>query len=147
MVKVFRKSSEKVINLLNSVTRLENQPIIIATFSEVVTTKDMVEMFHRTDELIAEGENNIYRITDVRDATSNFVEMLGAIKEASTGQPGSTTDPRIHATLVGTTTWINFARNALKSPNFGGVQLAAFDSMDDALESIQIQLDAAAPAL
>lgn len=122
-----------------TVRRMENEPILIATFSGNVTAQDMVEMFRLSDALIEADEKQIYRITDVQTATSNFIEMLGAIKSASTGQPGSTTDPRIKAIFVGTSTWINFARNALKSPNFGGLQLAAFATIEDALESIKFQ--------
>ena len=125
-----------------SVIRLENQPILIGTLSGAVTVNDIVELFRVSAELMGDSDETIYRITDVRTATSNFIEMLGAIKAAQVGGPGSTTDPRIKATFVGTSTWVTFARNALKNPQFGGISLAAFPSMDDALTSIRIQIDA-----
>ena len=125
-----------------TVTRFEGESIILATFSGNVTASDMSEMFRLSAELIGEGEKKVHRITDARTATSNFVEMLTSIKEASTGQPGSTTDPRIQATFVGTSTWISFARNALMNPKFGGLKLAAFETIEDALSSIRIQISA-----
>ena len=123
-----------------SVIKVENEPILIATFSGEVTTQDMKNMFQQSADLMGDTEDAIYRITDARTATSNFMEMLGAIKEASTGQPGSTTDPRIHTTFVGTSTWITFARNALKSPKFGNLQMAAFPSMEEGLDYVRAQM-------
>ena len=103
-----------------TIKQLENKPIIIASFSGTVTLADVIQTFQESAEIMGDDEQIYYRITDVRIATSNFIEMLGVIKEASTGQRGSTTDPRIRTTFVGTTTWIAFFRNALKSPQFGG---------------------------
>jgi len=123
-----------------SVRKLEDEPILIATLTGDVTAKDMRAMFNLSADIMGDAEHTFYRITDVRTGTSNFVEMLTAVREASTGQPGSTTDPRIKTTFVGTSTWISFARNALKNPQFGGIQLAAFDNMDDALDSVHIQI-------
>lgn len=124
-----------------TINQLENKPIIIAAFEGVVTVDDVIQTFQESAEIMGDDQQSYHRITDVRNATSNFIEMLGVIKEASSGQPGSTTDPRIKTTFVGTTTWIAFFRNALKSPQFGGKSMAAFESMDDALASIQVQLD------
>ncbi len=123
------------------VNRVEDKPIIIATFSGTVTVADVIQTFQQSAEIMGDDEQSYHRITDVRTANSNFIEMLGVIKEASTGQPGSTTDPRIKTTFVGTTTWIAFFRNALQNPQFGGKSMAAFENMDDALASIHVQLD------
>ncbi|MEQ8675042.1 MAG: hypothetical protein RLP44_19880 [Aggregatilineales bacterium] len=123
-----------------SVKRLENQPILIATFTGNITADDMAGMFEESNTLIGENEDHIYRISDVSNATSNFVEMFGVIKIASKGQPGSTSDPRIQAFFVGTSTWITFARNTLRAPAFGGLQIAAFETMDAALDAINTQL-------
>jgi len=128
-----------------TINQVENKPIIIATFSGVVKVEDVVKTFQQSAEIMGDDEQIYHRITDVRAATSNFMEMLGVIKEASTGQPGSTTDTRIKTTFVGTTTWIAFFRNALQSPQFGGKNMAAFESMDEALASVQIQLDGVQP--
>lgn len=123
-----------------TVERLEDEPILIATFSGEVHVDDMVEMFKLSADLMGDDDTQFYRITDARDATSNFMEMFASIKEASTGQPGSTTDARIKASFVGTSTWISFARNALMNPKFGGLKLAAFETVDDALENIRMQI-------
>ena len=123
-----------------TVVKVENEPILIATFSGAVTADDMREMFSQSAAIMGDAQHTFYRITDAYNATSNFVEMLGAVQAASKGQAGSTTDPRIRTTFVGSSTWITFARNALQSPKFGGLNLAAFDSMEEALSSVHIQI-------
>lgn len=123
-----------------TVKRLENEPILVATFSGEITVQDIAGMYEESSALIGDSDQRIYRISDVRDATSNFVEMFGVIKIASTGQPGSTSDPRIQAYFVGTSTWITFARNTLRTPAFGGLQIAAFETIDSALEAIRTQI-------
>jgi hypothetical protein len=124
-----------------TVSRLENQPILIATFSGVITVQDMAGMYEDSNALIGENETRVYRVSDVRTATSNFAEMFGVIKLASKGQAGSTSDSRIQVYFVGTSTWINFARSTLKSPLYGGLQIAAFDTMEAALEAIHTQIE------
>jgi len=123
-----------------TVTRLNNEPIIIATLSGIVTATMVKEVFRLSTELMGDEDCTFHRITDVRNADSNFMEMMGVIKEAATRAPGSTTDPRIRTTFVGTTTWMTFFRNALQNPQFGGKSLAAFTDIDDALASVRFQL-------
>lgn len=124
-----------------SVIRLENEPILIATLSGVVTVEMVLEVFSQSAELMGDNQHIFHRITDVRTADSNFLEMLGVIKEAASTSAGSTMDPRIRTTFVGTTTWMNFFRNAMMKPQFGGKKMGAFDNMDDALTSVRIQIE------
>lgn len=124
-----------------TVTRLENEPILIATMSGIMDTEMAKEAFRQSADLMGDADHTFYRITDVREIDANFVEMLSVIKEASTGEPGSSTDPRIKTTFVGTTTWIAFFRNALQNPKFGGKQMAAFPTMEEALASVRYQIE------
>jgi len=100
-----------------TINQLENKRIIIAAFEGVVNVEDVTKTFQESAEIMGDDDQIYHRITDVRNATSNFVEMLGVIKEASSGQSGSTTDPRIKTTFVGTTTWISFSVMRLKVLN------------------------------
>lgn len=124
-----------------SIKKYENKPILIVTLSGSITASDISEVFQLSSNIMGDTNQTFYRITDVRTATSNFIEMLGAIQEASNGQPGSTTDPRIRANFVGTSTWISFTRNALQNPKFGGIDIAAFETVEEALDAIEIQMN------
>ena len=123
-----------------TVERLGDESILVATLTGEIVVDDVIEMYRMSAALIREDEDVVYRITDVRLATSDFARMFAIVRESSKGQPGDATDPRIKATVVGTNQWITFMRNAMNSPRFGNVQMAAFPSMDEALASIRIQM-------
>jgi len=124
-----------------SVERLENKPILIATVSDAVDVVAVREMFRQSAELIAEIDERVFRITDVSKADSNFAEVMGIIREASsTDMPGSTNDPRIQAVFVGNNQWVQMFRSAMALKQFGGKTLPMFLTIEDALEYIEIEL-------
>ncbi len=119
------------------VERLPDEPILIATLTGHITIADIQAVYSRTGELIGDDPGVFYRITDAREATSDFTDMLRAIQAASQGMPFATSDPRIVTTMVGTTGWIAFYRNALLTR---GVQVAGFTDLETALQSVRIRI-------
>src|SRR5450432_2958306 len=120
-----------------TVERLPNEPILIATLSGNITGKDFKELYHLSTALIGTEPGMFYRISDVREAVSTFPEMLMAIQVAAQELPSSMTDERIHVTLVGTSTWINFARGVFAKR---GITVTVFEEISTALESISWQI-------
>jgi hypothetical protein len=120
-----------------TVERLPNEPILIATLTGYVSIEDIREVYCRTARLIGDDPGVFYRITDAREATSEFTEMLKAIQVAAQGIPFATSGPRIVTTMVGTNEWITFYRNALLNR---GVNVAGFVDMETALESVRIRI-------
>ncbi len=127
--------------MLVDVYRLEDRPIIIAKFEGESTVEDGLELFRRSDELIGVDETRVYRITDAIDVSTNFGDMMRIIREASRGQPGSTTDPRIHAVFVGRHGWIKLYRDMVKLAQFGGVDMPAFTTVADALKYVELEIE------
>ncbi|RMG88752.1 MAG: hypothetical protein D6712_03035 [Chloroflexi bacterium] len=123
-----------------TIEKMDGMPVIVATFKGHVDVSMVKYVFNRTAELCEGIEGPIFRISDVSEATSSFVEMLGVIREAGQGGPGSTTDPRIRAVFVGSNQWTRLMRDALQQPQFGGVNMPAFTSMEDAMTYIRHQL-------
>lgn len=120
-----------------SVERLANEPIVIAKLSGKITKEDIVHMFEASIDLTTDVEGRIYRITNVLDAETNFMEMVSIIREAGSGVRGSTSDPNVRVVFVGRSHWIDFTRQALLQPQFGGVNLSLFTEMNDALDFVR----------
>ena len=116
------------------VERFTSEPIVIARLSGHITVEDMENVYADTLELFADDSApKIYRITDVRQADSNFGEIM-KILMAARNAPGSSTDPRIKVIFVGSNSWNKMAREALSRNQFGGVNIPIFAEMKDALD-------------
>ena len=120
-----------------TVERLEGEPILIATLTGYVDYEDIKNVYIFSNELINDEDKKIYRITDTRTADSSFSEMIKSIQRATQELPGSATDKRIQVVFVGTTSWIQFYRNALQKR---GIEIAAFLEMERALEAVRLMI-------
>ncbi len=123
-----------------TVEKLADLPVVIAVLEGQVNVPVIQEMYRRSAELCEGIEGPIFRITDVREVTTSFAEMLGVIREASKGTPGSTTDPRFHPVFVGNNQWVRLVRDAMSQPQFGGINMPLFTSREDAMLYIIDQL-------
>lgn len=120
-----------------TVIRLPDEPILIATLTGDATVDDIKEIYRQSNELMTEDDTHIFRITDVRQATITFPEMLKIIQNATQDMPSSTLDVRVSVTFVGESTWVRFARDAFSKKGFS---MAAFTDMEPALESVRINI-------
>jgi hypothetical protein len=93
------------------VEKMADEPILVATLEGHVTVQEMREMFIQSAALVEGMEAPIYRITDTRAANANFMDMLGTVREASAGTPGSSTDPRFKPIFLGTNEMVRMAGN------------------------------------
>jgi hypothetical protein len=121
------------------VERLANEPILIATLSGNIVVADFIELYHRSSHWIGQETGTFHRITDTREATSTFPEILKAIQVSAQEVPASSMDGQIQVTFVGTNTWINFARDVFAQR---GINMSAFPDMESALESVRIRIAA-----
>jgi anaerobic glycerol-3-phosphate dehydrogenase len=119
-----------------SVKRLPDEPILIASLSGTITVDDIKSMYRQSSALMTPADDHIYRITDVRQATSTFAEMLKAIQESTQEMPGSAADSHVSVTFVGESTWVKYARDAFSRQ---GISMATFTDMESALDSIRAQ--------
>lgn len=123
-----------------TVYRLPDSPIIVATFTGEINGDIIVEMFHRTANLIHEDEQRVYRISDFRQATTSALAILTILKAVIIGGPGSPRDERIHGVMLGDNHWVKVGQDTLKNPVFGGFNIPLFAKMGDAMEHIRVQI-------
>lgn len=118
--------------------RIPDEPILIATIKGEVNRKSTLKVYELTEPYLDRIEGTIYRITDVSEVTTSFADMLWVVHNASKAGAASSSDPRIRVTLVGTTAWTIFFRDVLERQS--NVQIAVFDSIDDALAAIRQEI-------
>lgn len=115
------------------VTRMPNQPIIYALFTGTVTEQDVLEVFQRSVEISVDIKGSVYRITETRDIDTTLAELMMILKQMSTGQPGSSADPRFKPVLVGTDEFIKLVSDATYQEQYGKLNLPLFENFEKAL--------------
>jgi hypothetical protein len=123
-------------NMPVTVERLDDQPIILATFTGEIDVEMVKTMFQRSAEIQTEIGTPVYRITDVRAIETSLMNLLSIVREASQDVPGSPLDPHITGMFVGTNKWVRLFQSALDEEEYGSISIPAFVSMEDALAHI-----------
>ncbi len=123
-----------------SLELLPDEPILIATGKGVLTVQNFAEMFEESAKLLQGVEKTTYRISDFREASSSFMDLIRMSQLASKGGAGTTTDPRIKAILVGTNQWVSLARTIFEQPQYSAMRLPTLETLDDALSYVRKQI-------
>lgn len=117
---------------------IEDQPIIIVELSGHVVPADLEAAYSATIDLIEQQDlQHVYRITDVRQANSDFGEMM-KILAAAKNLPGSSVDPRVHVVFVGSNIWAQLARDFLTRQSIGAGAMPIYLDIDEAFEYISV---------
>lgn len=119
---------------------LPDEPILIATGKGLLAVQDFADMFEESAKLLYGIEQTIYRISDFREASSSFMDLIRMSQLASKGGVGTTTDPRIKAILVGTNQWVSLARTIFEQPQYSAMRLPTLENLEDALVYARTQL-------
>ncbi len=122
-----------------TVAQLDDQPIIVATFTGFVDLPTVQAMFRRSAEFKAQLGTPLYRISDVTNVSTSLQELLQIVSEASQNIPGSSMDPEIKGMFVGTNKWVGLFQSTMNDVEFGNISIPAFTSHEDALNYIKRQ--------
>ena len=119
------------------VIKLEGEPIVIATLTDKVTAEDLVELYDQTLRFLDEETPYLYRISDVRHATSTFPEMSKISTEARE-KMGAVSDSRIHKlVIVGSNQWSEMYREAVQRWSYNQFDVPVFETVDEALAFVR----------
>lgn len=121
---------------------LPDEPIILTIAKGHLAAGDFAEMFAKSRKLLMGMPAPIYRISDFREASSSFTDLLRMAQIASKGEEGTTSDPRIKAVLVGTNQWVSLARTIIEQPQYSAMRFPTFETMEEALAYARSQLAA-----
>ena len=119
------------------VERLPDQPIIILHYEGFLDLEIVKSAFIQSAGLAAEIEGTVYRIADVSNADSNFVEIVKIIKASRANVQGNATDTKFQVIFVGQNQLIHLYADALKQ--LGAAPIPIFHTMEDAMQFINIE--------
>jgi hypothetical protein len=123
-----------------SVERLPDEPIIIARLDGLVDADTARQVFEETARLAEGMTGHLYRITDCTCIDADLPNTMGMLLEATKGKPASTSDPNVTVVLVGGHQLTAFYSQAMAQPQFGGVNVRVFPSVEEALVYIRFQI-------
>lgn len=119
------------------IIKLEDEPIVITTMTGKVTAEDLAGIYQVSMEYIDEDTPYLYRITDVRNATSSFPEMTKINVEARE-KIGAISDSRIRKIVaVGSNQWSEMYREAIQRWSHGRLEIPVFTTLEEALTYVR----------
>jgi hypothetical protein len=117
---------------------IPDEPIIIATFEGHIDLDTVRNMFIETAVIFSKFEGDVYRIADIREADTDFVDIVKMIKAIREGLPASSIDPRVHGIFVGQKQFARLYADFIRQ--MGGAPIPIFAMMEDALAYAHLQL-------
>jgi hypothetical protein len=132
--------------MLFTVEKLQDEPIVMVTFSPPVGTfSETAEtgraVITQVASLIAGIEEPVYRINDFSQVNIHFDQLCMLTNEECQGRAGSLSDPQVRGVIVGFSRTIKIFREVL-SLHCPFIDVLAFTSLDEALEHVRCQLAA-----
>lgn len=127
------------------VKRLENEPIVILTVTNPLG--EIVEETLAADNGVAEAsktvETKYIRVADITDLEMTFSQIAEWLGEQRQAHPGSINDPRIALNVIAGATELgkNVAEWS-KQEQYGSVEFAVFETLDEALAHAREQVKA-----
>ena len=117
------------------VKKLPNEPILIVTVEGQLDAGMVRDLYQEIGLLTKDMQPPIYRITDVRNMTITFMDLMGVIQEGTKDMPGTTADTRISHMFVGKDKFAKIARDVLQRINPDNHPM--LDTMEEALDYIR----------
>ncbi len=119
------------------VERLPGQPIIVLHYEGFLDLETVKSAFIQSAKLATEIEGTVYRIADVSNADSNFVEIVKIIKASRANVQGNATDTKFQVIFVGQNQLIHLYTDTLKQ--LGAAPIPIFHTMEDAMHFIELE--------
>jgi hypothetical protein len=116
------------------VEQLPGEPIIIASVNAGPGSDTASDLYKQIADLVDRWPGRMFVIYDVRKLkTSGWGHTLGVLVRATAKTPGSPSDPRIRAVLVGTSERAKESADTLQTDLWGKLNIKLFDDLDKAM--------------
>jgi hypothetical protein len=119
-----------------TVERIPDKPIIILHYEGFLDLETVKSAFIQSAALATQIEGTVYRIADVNNADSSFVEIVKIIKASRANVQGNATDNKFQVIFVGQNQLIHFYTDALKQ--LGAAPIPIFHTMEDAFHFVEL---------
>jgi hypothetical protein len=111
---------------------------MICSYIGMVGPAEHREIYQAAADILEQTGQHLYRLSNYTAVTSSFADVMAIAKEIGAGIPGSASDPRITAVIIGTHQWTTLAIEMVKRPQFGGIQVALFNTVQDGLMALRL---------
>lgn len=122
------------------VEKLPDLPVIILTYEGHMDVETVKSAFIQSAAIAATIDGIVYRISDVRKGEGSFADVVNIIKSIRESTLGSSADPKIKGVFVGGHQLARMYADFLKQEQFGSTAIPFFQTMEEALEYVQIEL-------
>ena len=119
------------------VERIPDKPIIILHYEGFLDLATVASAFAQSAAIAAQIDGITYRIADVRNADSNFVEIVNILKASRANVQGSAADTKYQVIFVGQNQLAHFYADALKQ--LGAAPMPFFHTPEDAMQFIELE--------
>ena len=116
---------------------LTSIPGVIAVYTGDISADDVEHMYEQSQQLLGDKTVKCYRINYIRQANANFNDFVDIARVVRRPGKFRTADTHIEDIFVGITEWSYNLRNVLR---YMGIQLPAFQSIDDAMSYVWLDI-------
>jgi len=120
-----------------TVERLPDQPIIVLHYEGFLDLETVKSAFVQSAAIATGIEGTVYRIADIRNADSNFVEVVNIVKASRANVQGNATNTKFQVIFVGQNQLAHLYADALK--HLGAAPIPVFHTMEDAMHYIELE--------
>ncbi len=122
------------------VEKLPDMPVIVLTYEGHMDVETVKSAFIQSVAIAASIDGTVYRISDVRKGEGSFVDVINIIKSIRASAAGSSADPKIKGVFVGGHELARMYADFLKQEQFGSTTIPFFQTLEEALEYIRVDL-------
>lgn len=120
---------------------LPNLPVIHVKYMGQTTKDEIIEAMREVIQLaLTLTAPKIFHIIDVAEAQTDFMAMMGVFKEISHNTPSIPSSAEYHRMFIGTNDMAKLSSQMMTLPQFGGMKVPIFKTVDDALRYIHQEL-------
>jgi pimeloyl-ACP methyl ester carboxylesterase len=125
-----------------SFEKFPGEPIVLLTLTEEFDIgRDMPQAVREQNELMDSLDEDLYFVVNATSLKYDFGSLVSGLALAARGEAAALQHPRIKkAVLVGAAGLIKLAAEAFGQTQYGGLSVAAYDTLDEAFAAIRSEI-------
>lgn len=122
-----------------TINRIQDEPIIVSTFTGKLKAEDLAAYFFHLQPVLDMMEGHVYLISYIPDVHFNLDDLLEMLHFAKPYYAAAEENPLQTILFVGSSALVHVYQQALAKPEFGGVNIPMFTTLEAAFACIAEQ--------
>ncbi|PJF38816.1 MAG: hypothetical protein CUN55_16180 [Phototrophicales bacterium] len=123
-----------------TITKDPDANIVIATYSDPFRDSDVEQVMIETSKYYDPNGEMLYSVSDASQLHLTFSDLVVALAKATRSEGWRVGAPNSVTIFVGNDEMVRMGREALKRPQYGGVEVHLFNDIDEALGWVREQV-------